>query len=69
MHPTTLLLFEALDALQQAQDAVRQAKPSASCSLREADNKIFSAIVELHLVITVEKNDQSKIQIPRRFPS
>jgi hypothetical protein len=68
MDPTTQLLFQALEALQQAQDAVRQAKPSASCSLREADDKIFSAIAEVHLVIT-ENADQSKIQTPRRFPS
>jgi hypothetical protein len=69
MNQTTQLLFEALNALQQAQDNVRAAKQSASCSLQEADDKIFSAIVELHLVITVHKNDQSKIQMPRRFPS
>jgi hypothetical protein len=69
MDPTTQLLFQAMEALQQAQDAVRQAKPSASCSLREADDKIFSAMVELHLVITVQKHDQSKNQTTRRFPS
>jgi hypothetical protein len=77
MNQTTQLLFEALDALQQAQNNVRAAiresegfsAESASCSLQEADDKIFSAIVELHLVITVHKNDQSKIQSPRRFPS
>jgi hypothetical protein len=63
-----LLLFEALDALQQAQNNVRAAKDSASCSLQKADDKIFSAIAEVHLVIT-ENADQSKIQTPRRFPS
>jgi hypothetical protein len=76
MNQTILLLFEALDALQQAQNNVRAAiresegfsAESAHCSLQEADDKIFSAIAEVHLVIT-ENADQSKIQTSRRFPS